>query len=226
VVSDAESTSSARSADAAGNGVTGAALWDFIQRFVAARSTFLSIYRRYERRVLRAARSLGVNRNSLVLPPHSLFRLFHLQRMQLLRDYRLRPLRDLAQRTFGDSSDEELLDVYCSHIYHEFTILSEEHRSVGRFLRIDDKRRYRQLFEEVSGYYPMRLRRIRRLFTGGLRRIEVLLPTWSRGLPRGGPVVPVLRVPRARPGGDRPRPRGRPPARDTTPARTRRAGSA
>ena len=58
--------------------------------------------------------------------------------------------------------------------------LNEEHRSVGRFLRIKDRRRYRQLFEEVSGYYPKRLQRIRRLFTGGMRRIEILLPTWAQ----------------------------------------------
>jgi hypothetical protein len=158
----------------------GQALWDFVASFVAARWTFLSIYDRYERRVLKAAKGLGVRRESLVLPPLGLFRLFHLRRMDLLRDHRLRPLRNLAQRIFEDAENEELLDVYCSHIYHEFTILSEEHRSVGRFLRIHDNRRYRQLFEEVSGYYPTRLRRIRRLFTGGLRRIEILLPEWSR----------------------------------------------
>jgi hypothetical protein len=158
----------------------GADLWDFLASFVHARHQFASLFARYERRVLKAARERGVSRDSLVLPPPALFGLFHLGRMEHLRDARLAPLRRLAERAFADSSPEELLDVYCSHIYHEFTILTEEHRSVGRFLRIRDARRYRQLFEEVSGYYPMRLRRIRRLFTGGLRRIEVLLPSWSR----------------------------------------------
>jgi hypothetical protein len=73
-----------------------------------------------------------------------------------------------------------MMDVYCGHIFHELSILCEEHRAVGRFLRIHDRRRYRQLFEEVSGYYPMRLRRIRRFFSAGMRRVEVLLPEWSR----------------------------------------------
>jgi hypothetical protein len=163
---------------------SGAAEYDFLASFVGARHVFLSIYRHYEGRVLRAARAAGVSREALVLPPEELFALFHLGRMAELRDARLAPLRDLAQRLFGESTgesgDDELLDVYCSHVYHEFTILTEEHRSVGRFLRIHDDRRYRQLFEEVSGYYPTRLRRIRRLFTGGLRRVEALLPEWSR----------------------------------------------
>ena len=157
----------------------GALLWDFLVSFVAARRTFLSIFGRYENRVLHHAQALGVPREHLKLPPKDLFDLFHLQRLKFLRRARLRPLRDLAEKIFADSEHEELLDVYCSHIYHEFSILSEEHRSVGRFLRIHDRRRYRTLFEEVSGYYPRRLRRIRRLFTGGLRRIETLLPDWA-----------------------------------------------
>ena len=157
----------------------GADLWDFLRSFVTARRTFLKIYRRYEERVTSAACELQVDREDLVLPPTELLRLFNLRRLVFLRDTLLRPLRDLAEHIFADREDEELLDVYCSHIYHELSILSEEHRSVGRFLRIQDRRRYRQLFEEVSGYYPRRLRRIRRLFTGGLRRIEILLPDWA-----------------------------------------------
>lgn len=158
----------------------GAALWDFLRSFVSARRTFLKIYRRYEDRVMGAARRLKVGRDDLVLPPSDLVKLFNLRRMVFLRDVRLKPLRELAEQIFAERGDEELLDVYCSHIYHELSILSEEHRSVGRFLRIQDRRRYRQLFEEVSGYYPKRLRRIRRLFTGGLRRIELMLPTWAQ----------------------------------------------
>lgn len=157
----------------------GAALWDFLRRFVSARRTFLSIQRRYERRVTAKCKALSVSRENLVLPPSELVKLFNLRRLSFLKETRLKPLRDLAEEIFEARGDEDLLDVYCSHIYHELSILNEEHRSVGRFLRIKDRRRYRQLFEEVSGYYPKRLQRIRRLFTGGLRRIELLLPSWA-----------------------------------------------
>jgi len=158
----------------------GAALWDFLRRFVSSRRTFLSIHRRYEQRVSAECKALGVSRENLVLPPSELFKLFNLRRLAFLKEARLKPLRELAEEIFEARGDEELLDVYCSHIYHELSILNEEHRSVGRFLRIKDRRRYRQLFEEVSGYYPKRLQRIRRLFTGGMRRIEILLPTWAQ----------------------------------------------
>jgi len=158
----------------------GALVWDFLTTFVAARRTFLSIHRRYERRVLRAARDRGVPRTELRLPPKELWTLFDRRRLESLRDDRLAPLRDLAQEIFGSAGDSGLMDAYCGHIYHEIAILSEEHRSVGRFVRHHDPRRYRSLFEEVSGYYPLRLNRVQRFFRSAMKRLDELLPGWSR----------------------------------------------
>ena len=157
----------------------GSVLWDFTSHFIASRSLFLSIYRRYERRVIRAASDRGVDRTVLVLPPQELWKLFHLGRLQCLRDERLTPMRTLADRIFGEQGDEGLMDAYCRHIFHEVAILVEEHQSVGRFVLQHDPRRYRELFSEVSGYYPMRLRRVRRFFQQAMRRLNELLPEWA-----------------------------------------------
>lgn len=158
----------------------GAALWDFLATFVAARAAFRSIWRRYERRVVGAAERRNVPREKLVLPPALLARLFDLDQLQALRDRYLDPLREQAEAIFGERGDEGLLDAYCGHGYHELAILCEEHRSVGRFIRIHDPARYRELFAEVGRYYPTRLKRIRRFFRLGMARLEELLPTWSR----------------------------------------------
>ena len=158
----------------------GSQIWDFLTTFVAARRTFLSIYRRYERRVLKAARERGVPRTELRLPPKELWTLFNRQRLESLRDDRLMPLRDLSAEIFGPGGDSGLMDAYCGHIFHEISILSEEHRSVGRFVRHHDPRRYRSLFEEVSGYYPLRLNRVQRFFRAAMKRLDELLPRWSR----------------------------------------------
>lgn len=160
--------------------IRGSLTWDFLVTFVAARRTFLSLYRRYERRVLRAAEERGVDRAELELPPQQLWRLFHLGRLEHLRDHRLAPLRELGLEIFGADGDEGLMDAYCGHVFHEITMLSEEHRSVGRFVRHHDPRRYRALFEEVSGYYPLRLNRVLRLFRAAMKRVDELLPRWSR----------------------------------------------
>ncbi len=161
----------------------GALIWDFIATLIAARRVYLSIYRRYERRVLRAARDRGVPRTELKLGPRDLWQLFHLERLESLRDARLAPLRELAESIFSgggeDGGDEGLMDSYCGHIFHEISILCEEHRSVGRFVRHHDPRRYRPLFEEVSGYYPLRLNRVMRFFRSAMKRLDELLPGWS-----------------------------------------------
>ena len=158
----------------------GAALWDFFATFVDARHAFRRLRRRYERRVLDAAAERNVARENLVLPPAQLWRLFDLAALEDLRDRRLEPLRRQAESIFGERGDEGLMDAFCGHVYHELAILCEEHRSVGRFVRIHDPGRYRELFQEVSGYYPTRLKRIKRFFAKGLERLEELLPTWAR----------------------------------------------
>jgi len=170
---------SSREASRPATSQRGALLWDFVATFVGARSAFQGVFRVYERRVLRAARDRGVTRADLVLPPGELWRLFHERRLQSLRDNRLGPLRELAQEIFGPDGDPGLMDTYCAHVYHEISVLSEEHRSVGRFLRQADPRRYREFFEEVSRYYPMRLRRVRRFFEAARARLEELLAEWS-----------------------------------------------
>lgn len=157
----------------------GALLWDFILTFVGARQAFLGVYRHYERRVKAAARQRGVPREELRLPPGALWRLFHGRRLEFLLEHRLVPLRDLARQIFGQNGDDGLMDAYCAHIFHEVSVLAEEHRSVGRFLRHEDPRRYRDLFDEVSKYYPTRLRRVKRFFEDGRLRLEELLRSWS-----------------------------------------------
>jgi hypothetical protein len=158
----------------------GAALWDFLATFVAARRAFRRVRHRYERRVLAAAEKRNVARENLVLPPASLWRLFDLERLEALRDEYLEPLRRQSRAIFGERGDEGLMDAFCGHVYHELAILCEEHRSVGRFVTLHDPERYRELFQEVSGYYPTRLKRVRRFLEKGMGRLEELLPGWAR----------------------------------------------
>lgn len=155
-------------------------MWDFLVAFFASRRSFLAVYARYEARVLRLAREAGVHRDDLALPPAELASLFRIRRLQHLRDVRFSALRTAAHALFRDVGAADALDTVASHAFHELSILLEEHRSVVRFTEVSDPRRYAQMFEEVSGYYPTRLRRIRRLFADGLRRIEEVLPSFAR----------------------------------------------
>ena len=201
--------------------VDGALAWDFLAAFFASRRAFTSIFRRYEARVLRFAKEAGVHRDDLVLPPTDLARLFFPKRLQHLRDVRLAALREFAHGLFREAGVVEPLDTTCSHAFHEISILLEEHQSVVRFQHLTDPRRYQQVFEEVSGYYPTRLRRIRKLFADGLRRVEELLPSWGARPRRRAQPLPLRRphpAGRLRGGG----PRG--PVRAHVPVGRGRAG--
>lgn len=158
----------------------GARLWDLLTTYVAARSAFREVWRRYERRVVSAARRRNVRREDLVLPPRLLARLFDLGELERLRDRLLAPLRAQLLAVFGPGGDEGLLDTYGGHVFHEISILCEEHKSVGRFTGVHDPARYRELFTEVGAYYPKRLRRVRRFLRLGMARLTELLPTWGR----------------------------------------------
>ncbi|MHC5052901.1 MAG: hypothetical protein ACYTGK_20115, partial [Planctomycetota bacterium] len=71
-------------------------------------------------------------------------------------------------------------DSKVSRIYHELSILKEEHLSVRDFPRGGGgSREFARLFREVSEYYPQRLRRVRDLFARATQRLEELLPRFS-----------------------------------------------
>ncbi len=154
-------------------------LWDFFVQFIGAKREFEGIDQHYNERVIQAAAERGVDREVLHLPPKKLFDLFNLKRLEHLRDRRLRPLRLMAREIFGEDGDLGLMGAYCSHIFHEVSILSREHRSVGRFVRFDDPERYMTLFNEVSGNYPARLGRTRRFFGHAAKRMDELLAQWA-----------------------------------------------
>jgi len=160
--------------------IDGARAWDFLVAFFSSRRSFLAVFARYEARVLRFAREAGVHRDDLSLPASDLSKLFHPKRLQHLRDVRFSALRAAAHALFREVGAVDPLDTVASHAFHELSILLEEHLSVVRFRDLSDRRRYAQMFEEVSGYYPTRLRRIRKLFADGLRLIEEVLPAWGR----------------------------------------------
>jgi len=160
--------------------VDGTRAWDFLVAFFASRRSFLAVFARYEARVLRFARDAGVHRDDLALAAGDLATLFHPKRLQHLRDVRFASLRATAHALFREQGAVDPLDTVASHAFHELSILLEEHLSVVRFRDLSDRRRYAQMFEEVSGYYPTRLRRIRKLFADGLRLIEEVLPAWGR----------------------------------------------
>ncbi len=143
------------------------------------RRTFTEIHRAYEERVAAYVKKSGKTRENLRLSVSETRSLFETSALDHLIDDGLERLRDFARTCFGDEDDVELYDSRVSRIYHELAILREEHRSVRNFPREGSRREFTRLFNEISEYYPERLRRVKKIFASAERRLEELLPRYA-----------------------------------------------
>lgn len=153
--------------------------WGVLEHHYGTRNKFLVIFRDYEERVARLVSERGVPREAIQLTAAETVELFDTQRLQaLLRDDVI-PLRETAHAFFRDQNIDEPYDFEVSRIYHELSILKEEHLSVMNFPSHVGAKEFGRLFAEVSQYYPERLRRVRDLLQRAQKRIDSLLPRFQ-----------------------------------------------
>ncbi len=153
--------------------------WAVIEHHFGSKNKFLAIFRAYEERVADLVRDRGVPREKIQLNALETVELFDMPRLQALLREEVLPLRDAAHSLFRDHNIGEPYDSKVSRIYHELSILKEEHLSVTNFPRDGSAQDFARLFEEVSLYYPERLRRVRDLFAAAQRRLDSLLPRFQ-----------------------------------------------
>ena len=151
--------------------------WAILECHYVSRAAFLAVYKAYEGRVLRLVEERGIARDKLKLDPTETRDLFDTWRLNELIEKNLVKLREVSHAFFREQDVPEPYDSKVSRIYHELSILKEEHLSVRDFPRGGGgSREFARLFREVSEYYPQRLRRVRDLFARATQRLEELLP--------------------------------------------------
>jgi hypothetical protein len=147
-----------------------------IEHHHATRAAFRAIHRSYEERVRRLVAERGVPREKIRLTPEETTSLFENRALEQLLRRQVAPLREAAHACFRESDVSEPYDSEVSKIYHELSILKEEHLSVRDFPRDGDGREFARLFREVSEYYPQRLDRVQDLLDRADRRLLEILP--------------------------------------------------
>jgi len=153
--------------------------WRLIELHYGSRHAFNAVRRGYEATVARLVAERGKPRAELRLNPSETQDLFNSDALRDLIVQWVDPLRGTARAFFRESNVSEPYDTKVSRIYHELSILLEEHLSVLNFPRGGSAREFGRLFREVSEYYPIRLRRMRDLFARAERRLEELLPEFQ-----------------------------------------------
>jgi len=149
--------------------------WRVLRLHYASRNAFLKVHKAYESRVARLVKERGVPREKIKLDAEETRQLFDTWRLNELIDANVVALREASHAYFRDQDVVEPYDSKVSRIYHELSILREEHLSVRNFPKGGAPREFARLFREVSEYYPQRLRRVRDLFTRAQKRLDDLL---------------------------------------------------
>jgi hypothetical protein len=149
--------------------------WRVIDAHYRSRHAFQAIFRAYEQRVAKLVDQLGVPREEIKLNAAETRRLFDTALLNQLIERHVIPLRESAQACFRGQDVADPYDSEITQIFHELSILREEHLSVREFPHTAG-RAFQRLFQEVSKYYPQRLRRVRDLFSRAQKRLDELLP--------------------------------------------------
>ena len=113
--------------------------WQLLRSFFTSRDAFLTLFHRYEKRILEFAGSLKMERSRLKLAADELQTVLDFKSLEELRDREILLLKETAHELFRESDATDRFDHYVSNIYHELSILKEEHytlkedfvRSVG-----------------------------------------------------------------------------------------------
>ncbi len=154
-------------------------IWKVIELFYKSCLSFRHIHDEYEEKVTRYTAEKGISRERLELNPADLADLFEFQKLEELRDRYLWALKDFCHTTFRGSDNTELLDRYVSDIFHEISILKEEHYTVEHYAplwaRADAQREYQSIMEEAGRLFPQKVDHIDFLFAKARERLERLL---------------------------------------------------
>jgi len=155
--------------------------WSIIRYFYLSLVHFRREYERYDKKVMQYSRASGIDRESLRLNPEQLAGLLEFKSLESLRDGYIQELKDLCHAVFRTDDRTDQLDRYVSDIFHEISILKEEHYTVKTYApqyeRDSDEVELRFILDDAHMVFPKKLSQIRHLFGKARGRMEKILPT-------------------------------------------------
>lgn len=155
--------------------------WSIIRYFYLSLVHFRQEYERYDKKVRSYSEASGIDRESLRLNSEELAGLLEFKSLESLRDDYIQELKDLCHSVFRTEDRTDQLDRYVSDIFHEVSILKEEHYTVKTYApqyeRDSDEVELRFILDDAHMVFPKKLAQIRYLFGKALERMEKILPT-------------------------------------------------
>ncbi|HVR76571.1 MAG TPA: hypothetical protein VMT52_19735 [Planctomycetota bacterium] len=160
----------------------GQKIWTIVQLFYRSHGVFKEQFESYEMKVLEYSAETGIHRKDLRLKSAQLAGLLDLKKLERLRDGYIQELKDLCHLVFRGQDRTDLLDRYVSDIFHEISILKEEHYNVQTYATLYERDRaeveLKHILDEAHTIFPEKLRHIRYLFGRAEARLEAHLSSF------------------------------------------------
>ena len=162
----------------------GQKIWTIVELFYRSYEAFKEAFQRYEEKVRSYSELLGIPRANLRLNSRELASLLDLKSLERLRDGYIHELKDLCHLVFRGQDQTDRLDRYVSDIFHEISILKEEHYNVITYAPLYEKDsaevELRHILDEAHTMFPQKLQHIHYLFGRARARLEEHLASFSR----------------------------------------------
>ncbi|HLU48906.1 MAG TPA: hypothetical protein VK116_12515, partial [Planctomycetota bacterium] len=150
--------------------------WRIIRLFYESLEEFSIQHKAYDERVLELARERRTPRESLRLTADLLGSLLDFKALERLRDGSLFELKDLCHHVFRTKSETDPLDRFISDIFHEISILKEEHYTVKFYAPMHERAADREFLEiildEAHEIFPKKMLHAATLFARARDALE------------------------------------------------------
>ncbi len=161
----------------------GHTIWTIVQLFYRSSVVFNAELESYERKVLEYSRQNGIHRSDLRLKPAELGSLLDFKHLERLRDDYIWDLKNLSHAVFRGHDSTDLFDRYMSDIFHEISILKEEHYNVKTYAPLYERDKHevelKHILDEAHTLFPQKLRHIKYLFGRAQGRLETKLASFT-----------------------------------------------
>lgn len=158
-------------------------IWVIVERFYRGERLYAIQYENYERLVAQWVERTGLPRTEIRLGAEELSGLLQFKQLERIRDAFLEPLKEACHELFRRDNSTDILDRLVNDIFHEISILKEEHYNVLTYqVKPEsevDREEQKAILDEVHKMFPQKVHRLRHLLVTARVRMEKTLPRFK-----------------------------------------------
>lgn len=156
-------------------------IWIIVENFYRSRAIYLSEHDSYEKQVQSHVDRMELPRDEIRLGPAELSQLLHFKELATVRDVHLEPLKEASHALLRGDNSRDFFDRLINDIFHEISILKEEHYNVLTYSPDADMdhEELRTILDEVHEMFPIKVHRLKHLYQLAVARLEKILPRYK-----------------------------------------------